>query len=228
MASDYIPVDEVIAEASSLIKNFSEQEKALSRQWAYRATRRIGFNKLDIKTSGEIPLVDFSAEKPSDLANTIDIALFDSADREIVSRFKGRSQHDVEGTVARTHQDARQVAYALHITEDDTYFNVEEFTDTDIANAYIKVTYYAYPVDLDGYPKIPEIYALAVIMYIRYAWAMRERQSLGEIQEARNTWLREAAAAYGRIKTPSMLEGKEIARGLNSMIQKTVVRDRQF
>ena len=226
--ADYITAAEVIAEASSVIKTFTEQEKALARQWCYRAVRKIGLTRLDKKTSAHIPIVDWSAEKPTDLASTIDIALFDSTDREIVTRFKGRSQHSTEGTIARTHQDARQVAYALHITEDDTYFNIEEFEDDSLSDIYIVVTYYAYPVDLDGYPKVHEAYTLAVIMYIRYAWALRERQSLGEIQEARNTWLREAAAAYGRVKTPSMLEGKEIARGLNSMIQKTVVRDRQF
>jgi hypothetical protein len=228
MATNYITSDRVIAEASTLIKNFTEQEKAMARQWVYTATRRIGLNKLDIKVSNHIPLVDFSAEKPLDLASTIDLALFDSADQEIRIRYKGRAQHDTEGSLGRAHQDIRNIALALHVTEDDTYFNVEEFTDDSPADAYFVVRYYSYPVDDDGYPKIPEVYTLAVIMYIRDMWALRERQSLGEIQEARNTWLREAAAAYGRVKTPSMLEGKEIAKGLNSMIQKTVVRDREF
>jgi len=228
MASEFINVSAVIAEASSVIKTFTEQEKALARQWAYTAVRKIGLGKLDIKNSDEIPVVDWSAEKPAGLASTIDIALFDSSDREIVTSFKGRSQHDVEGSLSRTHQDIRNIGLAIQVTEDDTYFNIEEFSDDAPANIYMKVRYYSYPVDLEGYPKIQETHTLAVMMYIRWMWVMREGKSLGAEQLAREVWLREAAAAYGRMKTPSRLVGKETAKGLNSMIQKVVVRDRQF
>ena len=228
MAGKYISIDALIAEASSTIKNFTEQESQLARQWAYTALRSIGLSKLDIKVSDQLTLTDWSVTKPVDLASTIDIALFDSAGQEIVTKYKGFANHEIEGSEARIHQDARMWRGAIQISEDDTYFNVEEFADDSPTEAYIVVKYYGYPVDLDGYPKIPETHTVAIMMYIRWMWSMRERTNLGEQQIAREVWLRERAAAYGRMKTPSQIEGLEIARGINSMIQKTVVRTRRY
>ena len=228
MATKYIGIDALIAEASSTIKNFTQQEQQLAMQWAYTALRLIGFGKPDIKVSENLTLTDWSTEKPTDLASTIDMSLFDSAGSEIVIKYKGFANGYNEGTEARIHQDARSSRGAIQVSEDDTYFNVEEFADESPTEAYLVVRYYGYPVDANGAPKIPETHTLAIMMYIRWMWSMRERSSLGEQQVAREVWLREKAAAYGRMKTPSQLEGKEIARTINSMIQKTVVRGRQY
>ena len=88
MAGEFITTKAVVAEAASIIKTVTEQEKQLMRQWAYTGLRKIGFGKLDKKVSNHIPVVDWSAEKPSDLASTVDLSLYDSADREIVIEFK--------------------------------------------------------------------------------------------------------------------------------------------
>jgi len=228
MASKYITVDALIAEASSTIKNFTEQEKQLARQWCFTALRQIGVGKQDIKVSDPLYLTDWSVTKPDDLASVIDLALFDSAGSEIITKYKGFANHQTEGSTARVHQDARSSKLALQVSEDDTYFNVEEFADDSPTEAYIVVKYYGYPVDANGFPKIPETHTVAIMMYIRWMWSMRERTNLGEQQIARDQWLRERASAYGKMKTPSQLEGKEIARGINSMIQKTVVRGREY
>ena len=129
---------------------------------------------------------------------------------------------------ARIHEDNRGYIGAIQVSEDDTYFNVEEFSDDDETGVYLIARYYAYPTDSDGMPKIPETHTLAIMMYNRWMWSMRERQSLGEQQVAREIWLREAAAAHGRMKTPTMLETKDFARVINSMIQKPVLRTRQY
>ena len=228
MAAEYISISALIAEASSTIKNITEQEQQLARQWAYTALRKIGFGKLDLKVSDPITLVDWSATKPSDLGIVDDLALFDSAGKEIVIDFKGRAQHETAKEVARTHEDIRPWIGAIKVTEDDTYFNVEEFADEQPTGVSIVVKYYGYPVDDDGLPKIPSTHTLAIMMYIRWMWSMRENKSLGEQQVAREVWLREAAAAYSRMKTPTPLELKEFSRTINSMIQKPVKRHRQF
>lgn len=272
MAGKYIGITAVVAEAASTIKNFSEQEKQLAMQWAYRAVRLIGFNKLDIKVSDPLYLEDWSVAKPNDMGRLIDLALFDSAGKEIVIKYKGYANINtadwvtstayvvnnmvVQGGVryrcledhtsgtfstdlaaekwvatsrdARIHEDARQSMGAIHVSEDDTYFNVEEFTDTNVDGVYLVAKYYAYPADSNGLPKIPEEQMEAVASYIRMQWAKRERKSLGEMQYEREVWLREAAAARGRMNTPTALEMKETARTINSMIQKVVVRDRQY
>ena len=228
MAGEFISINALVAEAASTIKNFSEQEKQLARQWAYTGLRKIGFNKLDVKTSDKLYLTDWSVEKPTDMGNLIDLALFDSAGKEIVIKYKGRAQNSVDGTTARIHEDVRQYKGALHVSEDDTYFNVEEFADDTPTGVYLVARYYAYPVDDNGFPKIPETHTLALIMYIRWMYAMRDGKNLGAEQMARENWLREAAAARGRMNTPTQLEAKETARTINSMIQKVVVRDRQY
>jgi hypothetical protein len=229
MANSLTPVDEVIAEAASIIKNFTEQEKQLARQWAFRAVRRIGasFHDIQIVT---INMSDYSFLKPTDYAKHIDFALFDSAGKEIVVNFKGFSKVMSSGKEeGRIHEDLRNTRLGLQMTEDSNYFNVEDFTDSDAGSATLKLKYYSMPIDVSGYPKIPETHVMAVVHYIRWQWTMRERKSLGEIQEAQHTWKTEAAAAYGRMKTPTMLEGKEIAEGvMMSMVQKATVRKRQY
>jgi hypothetical protein len=231
MASEFISVDSVVAEAASAIKNFTQQERQLARQWAYRALMDIGVGKLNIKVSDPISLTDWSAEKPPDLFKTIDLSLNDTVSgNEIVTKFKGRASDEVtDGELfPRVHKDVRSAPWAAYVTEDDTYFNVQELADRDSSNLAIIVKYYSFPVDSDGLPRIPSTHVMAIMMYIRYMWSMRERKSLSEVQEARNTWLIERAKAYGQMKTPTMLEGKEIARGINSMIQKPVLRHREF
>jgi hypothetical protein len=272
MAGEFISVASLIAEASSTIKNFTEQEQQLAMQWAYTGLRKIGFSKMDIKTSDPMYLSDWSTAKPSDMGKLIDLALFDSAGKEIVIKYKGRAQVNTSAWVtgtsyavntmviedgvrykclvahtagtfatdlaaekwvavtrdARIHEDVRQYIGAIQVSEDDSYFNVEEFTDETPTGVYLVARYYAYPTDSNGYPKIPETHTLALMMYIRWMWSMRENKSLGEIQIAREVWLREMGAARGRMHTPTQLEFKETARTINSMIQKTVVRDRQY
>jgi len=228
MAGKTIDVDAVIAEASSVIKNVSEQEKQLMIQWCYTAARKIGSGPQDVRVSEKLFLNDFSAQKPSDLSSVIDLALFDSADQEIVIKFQGSSEGPDLGDTARIHQDVRSGKQALQVSEDGTYFNVESFSDDSPGDAYFKTRYYAYPVDDDGMPRIYEECTLAIMMYIRYMWTLRERRSLGEIQEARQTWLSERASAESEIKTPSMLEGREIALGLNSMIHNPDKKSRRY
>ena len=228
MASEYIGIKAAVAEACSTIKNVTEQEKVLSRQWIYRAIRQIGVGKVDIKISDNLTLTDWSVRKPDDMAMMIDIALFDSADQEIIIKYKGRGQSSGDGTLSRIHQDARPFVGAVNVTEDNDFFNVEEFSDDTPANVYLVVKYYSYPVDDDGYPKVQDIHMEACIAYVRWQWAKRERVSLGEIQETRHTWLQEKASAYGRMKTPTEMEAKDSFRELNSMIQKMVPRLRQF
>lgn len=227
-----IPVDEVIAEACTLLKGVTQQEKIFMRQWAYTALRKIGFTKINIEVSDKLYLSDWSVRKPDNLVKTNDLALFDSSGSEVMHSFKGYASGNInagENVTGRIHQDIRNTtSNYIGITESENYFNVEEFTTTDPDSVYIKIRYYAIPVDLDGLPKIPEHATLAIIMYIRAMWAMRDNSNQSAIQIAWHMWKEERAAAEGRGKTPDMLEGKEIAKTINSMIQKVDIHNRQF
>lgn len=229
MPSRLITLDEVLAEASSIIKDATEQEKIFMRQWIYRAQRQIGFSHVDIKVSDPILLIDYSAQKPDDFIKAIDIALFDEDDNEIVSKYKGWGQKPDEGGIARTHQDVRSIVSAINISEDLNYFHTGTFSQGEDDTAYVVVKYYALPVDPNtALPLIPEGNTLAIMMYIRYMWAMRQNENQTSIAMAEQAWLRYRAMARSSNHTPSVLEGKEIARTINSMIQKVVITDRQY
>ena len=232
MPSRLITSDEVLAEASSIIKDASEQEKVFMRQWIYRAQREIGFSHFDIKVSEPITVVDYSAAKPDDFVKAIDVALFDSTGNEIITRYKGWGKRQdllPEGGLARTRQDVRLQVNAINISEDQDYFHTGVFAQGEDDTAYMVMKYYALPIDsATNLPLIPESNTLAIMMYIRWMWMMRQNENQSSIDIARDVWLRERARASSRNNTPSQLEGGEIARKINSMIQKVIVTDRQF
>ena len=109
MASEFLSIDSVVAEAASEIKNITEQEKVLCRQWAYRAMLRIGVSKLNIETSDPIAVSSWSAAKPTNLFKTIDLAVINSEDKEIITIFKGRGQVESAPAVSRVHEDVRGI-----------------------------------------------------------------------------------------------------------------------
>ena len=276
-----IPVDEVIAEACTVIKNVTEQEKIFMRQWAYTALRKIGLTNINIQVSDRLYLDDWSVKKPDNLIRTNDIALYNSNGNEILTKFKGYASGQSFLTVAtawvtataysvrdrvtvssitykcieahtsgtfstdlgnkyweiaeaisgRIHQDIRSsssITSHVAITESENYFNVESFSDNIIEDIFLIVRYYAIPVDEEGLPKIPEYCTLAIIMYIRAMWAIRDNTNQSHIQLSWQMWKEERASAEGRGKTPDMIEGKAIAETLNSMIQKTTINRLRF
>lgn len=229
-----IPVDEVVSEACTILKRVTEQEKIFMRQWAYTALRKIGLTKINIQVSDRIYLDDWSAKKPDNLIRTNDIALYNSSGNEVMTKFKGYGSGNItvgEQVSSRIHQDIRSstsnTSY-IAITESDNYFNVESFNDDDEEDIFLLVRYYAIPIDSDGLPKIPEHCTLAIIMYIRAMWAMRENSNQSHIQLAWQMWKEERASAESKGKTPDMIEGKAIAETLNSMIQKTTINNLRF
>jgi hypothetical protein len=232
MPSRLITLDEVLAEASSIISDASEQEKVFMRQWVYRAQRQIGFSKIDIKVSDALVLDDFSVAKPADMVSIIDLALFTGDGSEIKINYKGWGKNQAllpEGGSARVHQDLRRVVNAINVTEDIDYIHTESFSEGNAGTAYIIAKYYALPMDSTGLPMIPEENTFAIMMFIRWMWIMRQNsQSIAAIAEAKRTWKEERIAAKSRTNTPSVLEGKEEAKKLNSMIQKAVLTYRQF
>ena len=56
MATRLVTVDEVVAEAASIIKGATDQERHLMRQWAYSGNAEIGVPKLNIKISDKLIL----------------------------------------------------------------------------------------------------------------------------------------------------------------------------
>lgn len=229
MAGRFVPVEEVIAEAASIMSGVTYAEKQMMRQWAYTAQRLIGFSKADVKVSADIILSDFSAPKPDDLIRTLDLALFLADGTELFVKYKGAGFKLPAGANdARIHTDNRTAVRKVAISEDNNFFNVEEFTSPDPDNAYIIVKYLGLPLDASGLPLIPEHCKFAIMMYIRFMWEMRQGGGRLGVREAENMWLRHRVTAEAKGKTPDIWEADQIAKTINSLIQKVEIRDRRY
>ena len=66
------------------------------------------------------------------------------------------------------------------------------------------------------------------MMYIRYMWQLRNDDTITALRDGERRWRVARSAAEGKLKTPDVIEGKEIARKANSMIQKVTLLNRQF
>ncbi|KKN46954.1 hypothetical protein LCGC14_0667780 [marine sediment metagenome] len=226
MASKFITIDEVVASAAAIAKGATDQERHLMRQWVYDGNAEVGFSKLNMKVSKQLELDDYSTAKPLDHVRTLELALYDSNDREMMTRFKGYGKNeDFDVGVARTHEDVREVISIINITEDNDFFHTEQFDNETPEDAYIITKYLAVPVDDNGWPLIPASSKLSVMLYVKWMLALREDKD-SRIEEKQ--WRVAKAAAYGKLQTPDIYEAREIAMKIHSMIDKPVLRDRQF
>ena len=83
MAQIFLSVDEVVANARTLLKSDVDGvTEVFLRQWAYLAQRQIGVTKNNIKTE-EIPINEFAVRKPDDFVLADDMGLYDTENNEL-------------------------------------------------------------------------------------------------------------------------------------------------
>lgn len=212
----FLSIDEVVANASSIIKGADINDQNLFRQWAWLGERQIGFGGLNEETA-DIPVSDLSIKKPVDYAAPIDIALYTSEDEgpytELLWQYHGGKR--------RIHAKPSTKRY-VDLSEDPYFFNLSSDYGNSVVKA--KLRYYAYPIDSKGYPAFPEIHLFAIMMFVRYMWAIRENNSRSEIAEAKEHWEQAKVIARNRTKMPHMLKGQQIMRDWRSMIDKANYR----
>lgn len=207
----FISVEEIVANAATIIKDARKEDRNLFRQWAYIAERDIGFSTLNEKVF-PTPVEDLCFAKPLDFAMANDLSLYDSQGREYRYSYKGTSKNlhrreDSEFLHDRT----------IQVYEDSHFFSLSS-NGTNITHA--KLLYYAYPIDEDGDLLIPETHMVAIMSYIKWMWERRKSENPGMIQLERMEWEIESSRARSKNKMPSMLRGKEIAKNYMSMIDK--------
>lgn len=207
----FLTLDEVVANAMTVIPNAKKELRPYFNQWAWLALRQIGPAKEHINVA-QLPYDagEFSLQKPVDLVAAIDLALFNSRNQEIKYHLRPGKQ--------RIHQVEKE-RNTLEVSEGEYYYYVSSnANDFDLNFGLLR--YYAMPVDLEGKPLIPEYMTVAIMAFCRYMWALRDGQNNGSIQLAEHTWRVEKARAQSIAKTPDMLEGKQIARTWMTMIDK--------
>lgn len=228
MAGRFVTVEEVVAEASSIMKGVTSAERQMMRQWVWTSQRLIGWSKADIKVSENLILSDHATAKPSDLIRTIDLGLFLSNGTEMLVKYKAGGHRSTGDENLRIHSDGRSVVRRVIVTEDANFFYTDVFTEPSPTDSYLVVRYYGLPLDSNLLPLIPEHCKFALMMFIRWMWSMRNNDSRTVQAMAEQQWLRHRRIAEGKSKTPDLLEAEAIARTANSMIQSFGKLDRRF
>ena len=219
MPSRFIGVDEVIADAMSIIPGTTKSEKLLARQWSYIALREIGPSNDFVQVCTIYPH-NLKLKKPDSLQSTLDIALYDSGHNELYNNYRsGKSRIHAKRRIGNsTVEDSEQSdGFAIELSEDDYSFNLGSNANNV---AYAIVRFFEFPVDEDGLPKIPEKSRLAIMMFIRYMWTLRKNENRFDRDRAEVSWLNARNRARARGKMPSMLEYEAIAKSWMSMINK--------
>lgn len=207
-------LEEVVANASTIIKDANNADRNVFKQWAYLAERDIGYSKAKEKVDQFIKVVDLLILKPSDYIDAIDISLFTKDGTEVPARYRpgvSRIHLDVERTSKFANQNTIDVS-------EDRYYFILGSEGSDIYS--VKLRYWGLPLDEAGMPLIPEDHVYAITAFIDYMWSMRMNKSRLVVADKRQEWKIQMRRTASRDATPSMLEGKEIAKTFNSMIQR--------
>lgn len=209
-------MDEVVANAATIIPGEDREARNLFRQWAYLGARKLNFNKLDIETEMIVPVSNIIT-KPIYLVRTIDMAFFDSKGTELIYRFE-------EGVKDRIHtvnkyKDRRNANFPIiTVSEQEDAYVLDSYYGDAVVNAAIR--YYRLPVDSVTFePYFYSSQLMALMMFIRWMWFLR-KGDVSQAAGAKKDWLIEQHIAKVEMKMPDGMELKEIARTWNSMIQK--------
>lgn len=213
-----ISLDEITAEARSILKDASDVDRLIFRQWAISALKQLGPTKDNYEICTLYP-VDFSFKKPDDCASSIDIALFTNENQEVRAKYRAGGQriHVRRDRNQRNGEYSTSLGLPVEVSEDDYYFHLSS-NSTNVS--YARLRYFKMPTEDDGTPLIPEVYREAILMFLRWRWHMRQNDNQSAIAQARQDWLIEKGTAKGNAKMPSMLEAKTIMTDWVSMIGK--------
>jgi hypothetical protein len=200
----YISQDEAVSHAMEALGAEDTRDRLIFKEWIYRAERNIGYSALDIKIKCEA-VSDLCFDKPCNLAQVIDINLYNSSGNCVIFHFKAGKLFPGEVSVSSP----------LILSEGDYQFNLSS-NGVSITKAEIK--YYAFPIDDEGNILIPDKHLDAVVSFCEYMWIKRQRNlyrdkiPMSELQYYDDRWLRLKADAKGKTKMPSLLNANSIMR----------------
>ena len=217
--SSFVPVDNVVAIAMSMNEQADTIDRAFLRDWIYLGLQEIGPNTAWYDEATLYP-TDYSLRKPDNMHSAIDIALYDSDGGELSYVFRGLGTriHESDSPLTNTGDYAPGLGAPIDLSEDAYYFHLgSNGMESMVASAVLK--YWKFPVDEHGDLMVPDSDVLALAKFVAYMMYFRKGDKQG-IQLTHPIWTAARNEARGAHKIPSQLEGKEIMRTFNSMIQK--------
>lgn len=210
MAKRFLSLDEIVAEAMTIVPGASSEDFLLAKQWAYTALREIGPSSDYINVATLYP-DNLSLAKPDDYYKAIDLALYSGipdSGTEIPYSFRS-GKH-------RIHQYGPNVRNIVEVSESSDFFHLSSNADHV---TYAVLRYFTLPVDHNGQPMFPEHCRLAVMLFIRYMWAVRHGERDWPLHK--QAWDEARNAARSRSKLPNGMQYRQFAREWITMIPNT-------
>lgn len=205
----FIDVDEVIANACTLIEEVNDELTLVMRQWVWMALRSIGPSRANIGVAS-INIIDGSAKKPKDLiGNIIDLTIQDYDGNDLSYRYN----YD-DGNI-HSNSSAKKSRVSLDIYEDDHYIHLADF---DPKPGKVTIKYYKMPLDECGLPLVPEDHLNAIVAYILYMYYLRKGNNYAMIGMCKNDWSIERDRIKSRNKSISGIRAKQALREWMSLI----------
>jgi len=216
--SSFVPVDQVIATFKSITEGADTIDRAFVKEWVYLGLTELGPNMAWISEPVTLYPIDSGLQKPLDMYSPIDIALYDVNGAELKYAYRGKNYriHVSDNSLLNNAEYAPGLGAPIDLSEDSYYFHLGSNAGS-VAYAILK--YWKFPTDENGELKIPEQDVFTLSLFCKYMYYMRKDDKVG-MGQFHNLWIAARNEARTAHKIPSMLEGAEIARGWNSMIQK--------
>jgi len=215
--SSFVTIDQVVATAKTIIEDADTMDRAYFKEWVYLGLQQIGPNLSWISQCTIYPN-NLELRKPTDLYSTLDLALFDSSNRELRYTYRGIGAriHQSGNEEIDSGQYAPEFGAPIDLSEDQYYYYLGT-NSTNVSYALLK--YLKYPVDDVGNLLIPENDVLPLAYFIKYMWYCRKDDKAG-MGQWNNKWIAARKEIRGEHNIPTRLDANELARSWNSMIQK--------
>ncbi len=230
-----VPADQVIATAMTVLKHADSIDRAFFKEWVYLALIELGpstqwYGECEIypnEIPGSVTGGDYlQLRKPDDYYQAIDVCLYDATGKELKSTYRGLGSrsHQSDNGLLNSNMYMPTLGAPIDLSEDQYYFILGSNALPNTSNnftgvASAKLKYWRRPVDENGDMLIPESDILPIVYFIRHMWYLREDDKQG-IGQSNTKWIAARNECRSLHRTPSMMEGTEIARSWNSMIHK--------
>jgi hypothetical protein len=209
----YLTIDEVLAEAMSIVKDKAEHE-GVARQWIWTNLMQTGVSEDELEVTTIKPK-NLIAKKPKNCRRIKNIALFDSAGGEIPFVFrsgKTRMYYPIDNSITTTTVDGEEQVDYGYVDVSEDRFNIvlgTNATDVDL----VAIRYYSLPLDASGDPMVQEVEKLSCIFYVRWMIALRQNENQSQIQLDEIRWKQEVDRARAAKKSQISEDTKDtIAR----------------
>lgn len=204
----FIGLDELIANAITIIPDADDSDRNIFRTWVYNCISDIGIVFTHIEQE-EIWPEDLSLRKPDKLISTRKLALYNAGHEELVYTFQGQG-------AGRVHTGKEQTGVrSIDVSEDEYYFHLGS-NGSEVNYAIIE--FYKIPLNPAGDIEVPYYFVEAINHYIRWYWSLRQNENQSAIKENKQTYKEARGMVKAKNRAPSQLQGKAIFKDWMSMI----------